>query len=257
MEIVLQLAALAAVGFFAGTVNTLAGGGSLLTLPALIFFGLPAGVANGTNRLGVIVQSAAAAWRFRRGDALPLGLVVRLAPAMVVGAVVGAWISVDIDEALFRRIIGVAMLVMVAAVLFRQGPRAPKDGPPKAHALTRGALGTVVQVIAFAGLGFYAGFLQAGVGVFALSAIVLLCGTDLVRGNAVKVALVGIVTVPALVIFVWQDLVAWGPGLSVAAGQVFGGWFGARLTLTRGAGLVRFVLAAVVIVSATKLLALW
>ncbi len=252
MEIVLQLVALAAVGFFAGTINTLAGGGSLLTLPALLFFGLPAGVANGTNRVGVIVQSAVAALRFRRGDALPVGLILRLAPPMVVGAIAGAWVSVDVDEALFRRIIGVAMLVMVGVVLLE--PKALLSRI-QARLPARGAW--LVQIAVFAALGFYAGFLQAGVGVFALSAIVLLCGTDLVRGNAVKVGLVGIVTVPALAVFIWQDLVAWGPGLSVAAGQVFGGWFGARLTLTRGAGFVRFVLAAVVVVSASKLLGVW
>jgi uncharacterized protein len=252
LEIVLQLVALAAVGFFAGTVNTLAGGGSLLTLPALIFFGLPAGVANGTNRVGVIVQSAVAAWRFKRGGALPVGLILRLAPPMVVGAVAGAWLSVDVDEALFRRIIGIAMIVMVGVVLLR-----PKAWLARFQGKLPARAATVVQVVVFAALGFYAGFLQAGVGVFALSAIVLICGTDLVRGNAVKVGLVGIVTLPALAVFIWQDLVAWGPGLSVAAGQIFGGWFGARLTLTRGAGFVRFVLAAVVLVSASKLLGFW
>lgn len=248
----MQLAALAAVGFFAGTVNTLAGGGSLLTLPALIFFGLPANVANGTNRVGVIVQSLVASWRFRKGDALPLGLVTRLAPPMVLGAIAGAWLSTDVDEALFRKIIGVAMVVMVGVVLLQ-----PKKWLARFQKRLDGGFLVVVQVIVFAALGFYAGFLQAGVGIFALSAIVLVCGTDLVKGNGVKVALVAIITVPALAIFVWEDLVAWGPGLSVAVGQIFGGWFGARLTLTRGAGFVRFVLAAVVLVSATKLLGFW
>jgi uncharacterized membrane protein YfcA len=253
VEPLLTLLMLAAVGFVAGTVNTIAGGGSLLTLPALIFFGLPPGVANGTNRLGVIVQSLVATWRFQRGGALMPRVALRLAPPVVAGGIAGALVSVRIDDETFQTIIGVAMLIMVAAVLLR-----PRRWIERWHARTdRNWWKSAAQCLLFAALGFYAGFLQAGVGIFALALIVLTCGTDLLRGNAIKTALVAAVTIPALLIFLWQDLVAWGPGLCVASGQAAGGWVGARLTMRRGENFVRWILGIVVVISATKLLGMW
>ena len=253
MDTVLTFLGLAVIGFAAGTVNTIAGGGSLLTLPALIFFGLPAGVANGTNRLGVIVQSAVATWRFQRAGVLQAGTAARMVAPMLLGAVVGAIFSTEIDDGLFTRIIGGAMLVMAAATIIRPRRWFARWSLHPDRAVWR----ATAEACMLLGLGLYAGFLQAGVGVFALAVIAACRGLDLVRANAIKACLVLVITAPALIIFLWKDLVAWGPGLSVACGQVVGGWVGARLTMQRGASFVRWVVVCVVCVSATKLLGLW
>lgn len=241
-------AALAAVGVVAGVINTLAGGGSLLTLPLLMFAGLPAGVANGTNRVGVLLGSVVAAIRFRREPGLDARVpLVELVPA-VLGALVGSWLSVDVDEALFRRIVGVALLGMLALLLAR--PSAWLVG--RAHASPRWA-----RVLGFAAIGLYGGFLQAGVGMFLLAGAVLLSGTDLVVANARKVVHVAIFTVPALAVFVAADQVRWPEGLALAAGTTFGSWLGARWTVAWGPGVLRAVLVAVVLVSSSRLLGVW
>ncbi len=242
----LELALLAIVGVVAGTVNTVAGGGSLITLPALILLGMPASLANGTNRVGVMVQSLAAALRFHREGALESrrGLVL-LGPSCL-GSVLGAWGSTLLSDLAFQRIIGVAMIVMLAVLWIR--PRRWLEG---ADVPSRP---TPARLLAFFGLGLYGGFLQAGVGVFLLAALVLIEGLDLVRANGVKVLLVFGFTLPAVVLFLAVDLIAWRPALVLAAGSWIGGWLGTRLTLSWGPGFVRVVLLVVVLASASKLL---
>src|SRR5215213_1564020 len=103
----LLLAAVPLTGFAAGFINTLAGSGSLLTLPILILLGLPANVANGTNRVGVLMQNVVAVATFRQSGALPLAGSWKLIVPSVVGSVIGAALAVDLDEMLLRQTIGV------------------------------------------------------------------------------------------------------------------------------------------------------
>lgn len=248
-----ETAGLVAAGLFAGVVNTLAGGGSLIGLPALILLGgLPAGVANGTNRVGVVLQSLVAAGQFHREGALDARAGWRLLPATCLGSAAGAWAAVlaaDLDEAAFRRIIGVVMLAMLATLVAK--PRRWLEGRGEV------AVPAWAEQLAFFGVGLYGGFLQAGVGVFLLAALVLTAGLDLVRGNAVKSMLVAGFTLPPLLLFVTSDLVAWAPGLALAAGSAAGGWLGTKLTVSWGPGFVRWVLIAVVTLSSIKLLGLF
>ena len=246
----LELAGLAGVGLLAGSINTVAGGGSLIAIPALIFFGLPANVANATNRIGVIIQSLIASWQFHREDVLePRAAGILIIPSSL-GALGGSLLSVDIDEALFRQVIGGVMLIMLVILLIR----------PKRWLLGtgRGARPVgVVQILGFFAIGVYGGFLQAGVGIFLLAGLVLLAGRDLVRANAIKSLLVAAFTVPALVVFLANDLLAWQPGLALATGSALGGWLGTKMTVSWGPAFVRWVLLVVVAVSSTRLLGLW
>ena len=247
----LGAAALFFIGLLAGLINTLAGGGSLLTLPALMAFGLPAVEANATNRVAVLLQSGAAGLRYRQAGALPAGLGGWLVVPLILGALLGAWLSVDLDEVLFRRIIGGVMVVMLLVILAR--PKRwieGRDGPTPAYVAW-------LTPLVFFGLGVYGGFLQAGIGVFLLAGIVWATDKDLVRSNALKVLLVGAYTVPALLFFTWFGLIAWGPGLVLGLGGVVGALLGAQSSLRFGAPFLRWVLVLVVAVSATKLLGLW
>ncbi len=218
-----------------------------MTLPALILLGMPASMANGTNRVGVLVQSFSAGLRFHQAGALDLSRGLTLLVPSCTGAVLGAWFSTLLPDLVFQRAIGLAMLGMLLVIWIR--PRRWLEGTeisPRS---------TPLRMAVFFGLGFYGGFLQAGVGVVLLVGLVLIEGLDLARANGVKVLLVFGFTLPAMAVFMVQGLVDWIPALVLGVGSWFGGLLGARLTLSRGPAFVRWVLLVVVLLSATKLLA--
>ncbi len=241
----LTLALLALVGFVAGLANTLAGGGSLLTLPALIFAGVPETVANGTNRIGILVGSLTAIGRFRADpEAAPPPEPILWVPALL-GALLGAYASVELDDRALRVAIGLVLVVALPAVLD------PARFRPAARELPRWA-----RALGFFAVGVYGGFIQAGVGILLVAAFVGLAGRDLVAANSGKVVIVAAYTVPALLLFILADKVAWAPGLAVAVGSAAGGWLGARLALQGGEGLIRPVLAIAMVAAAARLLGL-
>lgn len=237
-------------GFLAGFINTLAGSGSLITLPMLIFAGLPANVANGTNRVAVLLQCVVAVRKFRQENILDLRRVIYLTIPAVLGAIIGAQIAADLDEQLMRRIIGVLMVIMLVAVIVR--PRRWLEG--KADALERRP-GWKQHVI-FLGIGLYGGFIQAGVGIFLLAGLVLSAGYELVRANAFKNFVVLCFTVFALVVFILNGQVDWVLGLVLAIGNMLGAWVAAHMAVKKGAPFVRYILIAVIIISAIMLLGL-
>lgn len=243
--------AVIAAGFGAGFINTLAGSGSLITLPLLIFIGLPANVANGTNRVGVLFQNIVASESFRRQGVLDIRKALLLAVPAIIGSVVGAQIAVNLDEQMMRRTIGGLMVVMLVVILVK--PNRWLVGRPE-HLNQNPSW---IQYLVFFGIGIYGGFIQAGVGIFLLAGLVLSVGYDLVKANAVKVLIVLLFTISALAVFVINDQVLWGIGLLQAIGNAVGGWVAARMAVERGAVFVRWLLIAVVAVSATELLGLF
>ncbi|MBD3404279.1 TSUP family transporter [candidate division GN15 bacterium] len=237
-----------AAGFACGFINTLAGSGSLITLPLLIFLGLPANVANGTNRVAILLQNVAGVTRFHRSGVLNWKRGLILAIPASIGAIVGAQIAVNLDEELLRRTIGGLMVIMFFILLIR--PKRWLQGRPE---LTDKPVG-ITQIVVFFLIGVYGGFIQAGVGLFLLAGLVLGAGFDLVKGNAVKVLIILVFTVFALLVFVRNDQVNWSIGLILAIGNMLGAWVAAKMAVTRGAGFVRWLLIAVVVVSAILLL---
>lgn len=262
MEWYIYLAVIAA-GFGAGFINTLAGSGSLITLPLLIFTGLPPTVANGTNRVAILLQNVVAVSSFRQQKVLNLRSGLMLAAPAIVGSVVGAQIAVNLNETTMRQTIGGLMVVMLVVIWVR--PKRWLEGRPgvAGHRMTRqellGGSGAWFRspAVIFFFIGMYGGFIQAGVGIFLLAGLVLGVGHDLVRANAVKVPIVLCFTVFALGVFVMNGQVSWGVGLILAVGNMLGAWVGARTAVKRGAGFVRWLLLAVVAVSGAKLLGLF
>jgi uncharacterized membrane protein YfcA len=242
--------AVIAAGFGCGFINTLAGSGSLISLPVLIFLGLPANMANGTNRVGILIQTAVSLKSFHSQKMLDLRGGIMLAIPAILGGVIGAQIAVNLDEQMLRRVIGGLMVVMLVLIIAR--PKRWLKGQLEAM----GRRPRLPEVVIFFFIGAYGGFIQAGVGIFLLAGLVLGVGYDLVRANAVKVLIVLCFTVFAMVVFVINGQILWGLGLLLAVGNAGGGWLAARMAIERGAGLVRWFLIAVVIVSAAKLLGL-
>ncbi len=240
--------ALIAAGFGAGYINTLAGSGSLLTLPLLIFLGLPAPVANGTNRVAILLQNVVGVSSFHRREVLDFRAGAWLAVPAILGSLAGARIAVELNEAVMRTTIGVLMLVMAGVIVVR--PKRWLEGREDHHQ----GRPTWPQFLAFFAVGAYGGFIQAGVGIFLLAGLVLGAGFDLVRANAVKVFIVLCFTVFALGVFVLHDQVRWDLGLVLALGNMAGAWVAARMAVERGTRFVRWVLVAVVVASGIALL---
>lgn len=240
--------AVVAAGFLCGFINTLAGSGSLITLPLLIFLGLPANVANGTNRVAILLQNIVGVSSFKRQGVLDVRGGIMLAIPAVVGAVLGAQIAVNLDQETMRRVIGALMVIMLVVVLVR--PRKWLEG----RSDSAGHQNRWLQIAIFFAIGMYGGFIQAGVGIFLLAGLVLGAGYDLVRANAVKVMIILIFTIFALVVFVANGQVRWTVGLILAVGNMLGAWVAARMAVKRGAKFVRWLLVGVLVISAIVLL---
>jgi uncharacterized membrane protein YfcA len=241
-----QALLLFAVGLVAGVLNVLAGGGSLLTLPVLIFLGLPAAVANGTNRVAILAQNVVAVRGFRLKGLLPLKLALICTLPALAGSALGAALAVDIDDLLFRRILALVMIGVCVVMLVDPARRLRFDP----RTLTRGR--TAVLAASFFLVGVYGGFIQAGVG-FLIIVGLLVHGLDLVRINAVKVFVVGMFTVVALAVFVRAGRVDWPLGLALALGNAAGGWLGTRLAIVKGHDWIRRVVLVVVVLFAARL----
>lgn len=242
-----QALALFVIGALTGALNVLAGGGSLLTLPILIFFGLPATVANGTNRVGILFQSVTAIGGFRRQKMLPAGLALLCTVPAVIGGYLGARLAVDIDEALFQRLLAFIMLAVLGFMLL---------DPMKKHRVEEvhfTPLRTTALLVSFFFIGIYGGFVQAGVGFLIISGL-LAHGLDLVRINAVKVFVTLVFTLVALVVFVGHGQVNWPLGIALAVGNGAGGWLGTHLAIKKGHDWIKKVVALVVLLFALKLL---
>ncbi len=235
---------LAAGGLVAGVVNTLAGGASLLTVPLLVMLGLPGPVANGTNRVGVVLGSATATWRLASlgvsgaRDAAPLVLPCAL------GAWLGAYGVVQLPAEIFERLFGVLMLVLLVPTL-RGGERAAAPRPR--------ALPAPLRFLAFFAIGLYGGAFQAGVGILLLS-VLSLAGIELVRATHIKTALNTCFTLLALPIFWWAGQIAWPQALVLGGGFAAGGALGARVAVRGGERVIKPVLAVAVVALAGRML---
>jgi len=245
-----------AAGMLAGTLNVLAGGGSFITLPLLIFLGLPATVANGTNRIAILVQNAGAVWNFNRHRVMDWSWLRRAALPALAGAGLGTWAAIRVGDASFQRILATLMVVFAVVMLVdpvrsrlgRAGSAAEPESQRKAKPVLSGAGFSA----AFFAAGVYGGFVQAGVGFFIL-ALAMLAGLDLVRGNALKVLVVLVYTPLALVLFALAGRVDWAMGAALAGGNLFGGLLGSHLTVLKGHAWVKRIVVVMILVFAVKL----
>ncbi|HMB63960.1 MAG TPA: sulfite exporter TauE/SafE family protein [Eudoraea sp.] len=235
------------VGFAVGFINTVAGGGSLISLPVLIFLGLPPSVANGTNRVAVTIQNAMATAGFKSKGVSTYPFNIYLGISAIFGAILGAYIAVDIKGETFNRILAVIMIIVVLIIVFK-----PKI---KLEELQERLTGKHlwIAVIAFFFFGIYGGFINAGLGFIIILFLHYVNQMTLVRANATKVVVVLIYTLAALAVFVLNDKVIWEAGFTLALGSGSGAWFASRISVKKGDGFIKTFLVIMVVIMAVKL----
>ena len=238
----LTLCLLVGAGIVAGFINTLAGGGSFLTLPALMMLGMPADVANGTNRVGVLIQSLAGVKGFDRHGVLDRGAIVQILVPTFAGSLAGALIASYLPAGILKPVLLATMILMAAVMVLRPATVAPPEGTaPKK--LSESPAGYVWLFAA----GLYGGFIQAGVGFILIAALAGVLRYDLVRSNALKMACTSLFSVVALAVFVLRDQVHWLPGLVLAGAQVIGVQLSVRFALRVSQQVLRWILLAMVL----------
>lgn len=235
------------LGSIAGFINTFAGGGSMLVVPFLIFLGLPANVANATNRVAILLQDVVSAATFRQKKIFRFREEYRLLIPTTLGSIVGAFIAVDMDEHILKKVIAGLLVILFFVVLINP------NAWIKANAENAKAKNPVIRFGIFFAIGIYGGFIQIGIGFFMLAGLVLGCGYDLLRANAVKTLIILCYTVVALGIFIYYDLVDYKVGLILACGNMLGAWIGARLSVKWGAKYIRYILLAALLLVAFRL----
>ena len=239
-------------GLVAGFVNTLAGGGSMLTLPLLIFVGLPANVANGTNRVAILIQNISGVLAFRSRGVNPWKEAVWLCIPAGLGAAVGASVAVELDPEVLERIFGAVLIVLCGVILFQ--PTRLLEGRTTVGGSARPSFKAFAT---FFVVGFWGGFAQVGVGFLFLGGMILCSELNLVYANAVKLFVILCFTVVSLLIFVVNGQVAFLPGLVMAVGNAVGARVASIQSVNKGAGWVRHVLLVAALAASLKLLGLF
>jgi uncharacterized protein len=239
-----QILLMLGVGALASTINIVAGGGSYLSLPLLIFTGLPAGVANATNRVGILAGNFVGTFKFAKAGQLKKTDLLYFCLPAACGGLLGAWLATQVDDRSLRVFLAVLMLFGSWTVIRRPQSSAAQEEPqPRPQ----------WSLPLFFAVGIYAGFIQAGTGFFSLAATGLL-GYNLKRGNAIKVLMNLSLTIPALILFSSQSLVNWPAGLALAAGMSLGSLAGVHLTQVSKPEQLRKMVALAILVSAGAIL---
>jgi uncharacterized membrane protein YfcA len=235
------------VGFLAGFINTLAGGGSAISLPFLIFLGLPVNVANGTNRIAILLQNATGTASFAREKVLDFKSSIPLLLASIAGAIFGALIAINLNEVIMRRMVGTVLIIMLLLVIFKP------DIWIRSQAGKTGSRNIMLSILIFFLIGAYGGFIQVGTGFFLLAGLVLYERFNLLKANAIKVLIILVYTPMALLIFILNDQVNYKLGLILAAGNMLGAWIGSKVAISWGPKFIRWVLIAALLFSALRL----
>jgi len=230
-------------GILVGFINTLSGGGSVISLSLLILLGLPANIANGTNRISIFFQTFSSVGSFTRQKMFDSLRPVWLSIPATAGAVIGAYLAVDVNEKVIEIAIAIAMGVIMFFLFYK-----PDKWMKENKTLLEKPL-RWWQFLVFFLIGFYGGFIQVGVGYFLLMALMLGIGYDLVKANAVKNLIVFFYAIFALLVFIIDGKVNYLYGLILSAGSIIGALLASYLAVKKGGGFIRVVILISVILT--------
>lgn len=239
-----ELIVLALAGAVAGALNVIGGGGSFLILPLLLFAGLPAQLANGTNRVGVLAQNLGGLAGFHRHGKVDWRWSLAVSVPALVGAAIGVWLALELPNVAFKRSLSIAMLALTLWSILK-----PADTTGKRQVKSPWHPGVM---LGFFVVGVYGGFIQAGVG-FVVLAVTSYAGLDLLRGNAAKLLTVLLITILSLAVFASSSQVDWSRGLALSVGTLAGSFYGVHLAVFKGQAWLQRVVTATVIIFAVLL----
>ena len=241
-----QIILLGILGILVGWINILAGGGSVFSLPVMIFMGIPAPIANGTNRPGILIQNVAATYQFYRSGYSDLRLSFSLSLVACVGALFGALIGVQLEGVWFNRVLAMTMIVM-GIVMAMEG----KTLPVPDHQKPKNKLaGHALMLVA----GVWGGFIQIGIGFILMFALHQVMGLNMLMTNVHKVFIVMMISIVSLVVFSTQVEIYWWAALSMAIGNAIGGILGAKTTIKKGDQWIKRVVYITLVAFVIKLL---
>ncbi len=234
------------IGTIAAFINVNAGGGSSLTLPALIFLGLDTATANGTNRIAVLMQSVASVSAFKKENYSQFRLSWKLSLLTLPGAVIGAFAAVEISDDVFKKILAIIMIAIIVMMLLPNSQNNVDDNSENKKL-------TLPVILSFLFIGFYGGILQIGIGFLLMAALQKLMKFNLLFVNMHKVFVVCVLTLPALLVFIFLGKVDWYWGISLALGNTFGGWWATKISVRKGDKFIKAVLIVSILIVALKL----
>jgi uncharacterized protein len=234
-------------GFVAGFINTLAGGGSILSLPVLILAGIPSPVANATNRVAILLQNIIGTNRFYKHNKLEIAPVIHITIAAIIGSIAGSFLAANIRSTDFDIILGI-ILVFILILMLR---------PRKQLRADFKKIPSWLEFLIFLVVGFYGGFIQVGIGFILLATLNLVENYELVRANAVKVFIVLSYTIFAVIIFAMNGKIIWKYGLILAIGNMLGAYVGVKAAIKGGERTVKLVLSVAILIACLKLFGLF
>ena len=232
-------------GLASGSINTIAGGGSLLTLPILIFMGLPPTVANGTNRVQLIFSQFFAVYGFKSKGIFNYKLSLWLATSAVIGSLFGAKIAIELPEEFFKKILSVVMILVMINMIFKKNISQKE----KLNQIKKQNL----SIFLFFFIGMYGGFIHAGVGFLMILILSGVNGLDLVKANSIKVFVALLFTICAFGIFLLENKVQWMYGINLAIGSSIGGWITSRWSFNKSEKIMKYILCIIICFLAVRL----
>ena len=232
-------------GFFSGAINTVAGGGSLLTLPILIFMGLPPTVANGTNRIQLIFAQFFAVYGYKSKGLFDYKLSIWLAFSAIIGSIIGAKIAVDVPEEFFKKILSINMILVTINIFFKKNKKVDET----ITSIKKQKL----SILLFFFIGLYGGFIHAGVGFLMILVLCGINGFSIIKANSIKVFVALFFTLFALFIFILEDKINLMYGINLAIGSSLGGWLTSRWSFNKSEKYMRYILCAIIFFLAIRL----
>lgn len=243
----LELILLLITGVATGFLNVMAGGGSMLSVPIMIFLGVPGTVANATNRIAILPQNISAVIAFYRKGFSNFRLSLTLAACTIPGTIIGAYIASRVPNDQFNNLLAVIMLMVLAVMALPEARTIEHRESPTKNRLIAGHL-------LMALIGFWGGFIHIGVGFLLMPVLNRVMQLDLITTNSHKVFIVLCYTSFALIVFASQLELLWKYGIALAIGTTIGGWIAANFQIKKGIGAVKWTLNVVIVAFIIKLL---
>ena len=233
-------------GVIAGFINTVAGGGSLLTLPILIFMGLPSNIANGTNRIAIFMQNIFSISGYKSRGVSDFKYSSWLSVSALIGSIIGAKIAINIDEDMFNKILSVVIIIVVLTIIYNKKPF-------NINSENISIEKKIISVIMFFFIGIYGGFIHAGVGFLMILVLCGINGFSIIKANSIKVFVALFFTLFALFIFILESKINLMYGINLAIGSSLGGWLTSRWSFNKSETYMRYILCAIIFFLAIRL----